>query len=86
MVDGDASDKPESDDETKKKHKEIEKGDMRAELAYLDKRFTEQGQAYYAETVEEEIPEQVNWWTKFALCLVREMDSMYSLLSGDGVS
>lgn len=68
-------DTPEVDVETKKRHKEIEEGDMRPELAYLDKKFTGQGQAYYAETVEEEIPEQVNWWSKFALCIVRQMDS-----------
>lgn len=46
---------------------------MRAELKHIDKKFTEQGATYYAETVEEDIPEQVNWWSKFALCLVRQM-------------
>lgn len=46
---------------------------MRAELKHIDKKVTEQGQTYYAETVEEVIPEQVNWWSKFALCLVRHM-------------
>ncbi len=54
-------DNPELDDEQAEKLKEIEEGEMRAELKYIDKKFTEQGQAYYAETVEEEIPEQINW-------------------------
>ena len=64
---------PDLDDEEAEKLKEIEEGSMRAELKHIDKKFTEQGQTYYAETVEEEIPEQVNWWSKFALCLVRHM-------------
>ncbi|KAK5171411.1 uncharacterized protein LTR77_004555 [Saxophila tyrrhenica] len=70
---GGVIDNPELDEQEAEKLKEIEEGSMRAELKYIDKKFTEQGQTYYAETVEEEIPEQVNWWSKFALCLVRHM-------------
>ncbi|KAK5138300.1 hypothetical protein LTR08_003361 [Meristemomyces frigidus] len=62
---------PEIDGETEAKLKAIEEGEMRAELKHIDKKFTEQGQAYFAETIEEEIPDQVNWWSKFALCIVR---------------
>ncbi|TKA60914.1 hypothetical protein B0A55_12153, partial [Friedmanniomyces simplex] len=72
-VDADDSEM-ELDDETKALHKEIEEGEMRAELKFLDKKHTDKGQTYYAETIEEEVPEQVNWWSKFALCLVRHMD------------
>ena len=61
-VDGQVVDNPELNGEEAEKLKEIEEGSMRAELKYLDKKFTEQGQNYYAETVEEEMPEQVNWW------------------------
>jgi len=65
---------PDIDGETEAKLKEIEKGDMRAEVKHIDRRFTDKGQVYYKETVEEEIPEQVNWWSKFALCIVRHLD------------
>ena len=71
--DGPVVDNPELNDVETEKLKEIEEGSMRAELKHIDKKFTEQGQTYYAETVEEDIPEQVNWWSKFALCLVRHM-------------
>ncbi|KAF2479971.1 P-loop containing nucleoside triphosphate hydrolase protein [Neohortaea acidophila] len=64
---------PDLDEQEAIRLKEIEEGAMRAELKHIDKKFTEQGQIYYAETLEEEIPEQVNWWSKFALCLVRHM-------------
>ncbi|KAK0323999.1 hypothetical protein LTR82_005120 [Friedmanniomyces endolithicus] len=64
----------EIDDETKARRKEIEEGEMRAELKFLDKKHTDKGQSYYADTINEEVPEQVNWWSKFALCLVRHMD------------
>ncbi|KAK0347632.1 hypothetical protein LTR59_006765 [Friedmanniomyces endolithicus] len=64
----------EIDDETKARHKEIEEGEMRAELKFLDKKHTDKGQSYYADTIDEDVPEQVNWWSKFALCLVRHMD------------
>ncbi|WPH00689.1 Hypothetical protein R9X50_00351900 [Acrodontium crateriforme] len=53
------------------KLKAIEEGEMQAELKHIDKKFTDKGQAYFTETVDEVIPEQVNWWSKFALCLVR---------------
>lgn len=66
-------DNPELNDEEAEKFKEIEEGSMRTELKHIDKKFTEQGQTYYAETVEEVIPDQVNWWSKYALCLVRHM-------------
>jgi hypothetical protein len=62
---------PELDDQEALKLKEIEEGTMRAELKHIDKKFTEKGNAYFAETVEEELPEQTNWWSKFALCIVR---------------
>ena len=71
--DGPVVDNPNIDEEEAEKLKKIEEGEMRAELKHIDKKTTEQGQAYYADTVEEEIPEQVNWWSKFALCLVRHM-------------
>lgn len=64
-------DNPDLNEEETARLKEIEEGSMQAELKHIDKKFTEQGQTYYAETVEEDIPEQVNWWSKFALCLVR---------------
>nr|POE82249.1 atpase family aaa domain-containing protein 3b [Quercus suber] len=62
---------PEIDSEAAARLKAIEDGDMQAELKHIDRKYTEQGQVYYAETVEEVIPEQINWWSKFALCLVR---------------
>lgn len=76
QLDADAAvtDNPEMDEKTIEKIKEIEEGEMQASLKHIDKKFTEKGQVYYAETVDEEIPEQVNWWAKFALCLVRQMD------------
>jgi Spy/CpxP family protein refolding chaperone len=51
---------PDITEEEAQRLKEIEEGEMRAELKYIDRKLTEQGQVYYAETVEEEIPEQVN--------------------------
>jgi hypothetical protein len=48
------------DEATKAKYEEIEKGEMRPELKYLDRKQTESGQTYYKETVEEEVPEQVS--------------------------
>ena len=65
---------PEIDAEMAKKLKDIEEGDMQAELKHIDRKYTEKGQVYFAETVDEEIPDQVNWWSKFAMCLVRYMD------------
>jgi hypothetical protein len=38
---------PELDDEAAKKLKEIEEGDMKAELKHIDKKYTEQGHAYF---------------------------------------
>ncbi|KAK3069626.1 hypothetical protein LTR53_011892 [Teratosphaeriaceae sp. CCFEE 6253] len=74
-VEGDVEEtEVELDEETKALHKELEEGEMRAELKFLDKKHTDKGQAYYAETKEEEVPDQVNWWSQFALCLVRHMD------------
>ncbi|CZT24619.1 uncharacterized protein RCC_10344 [Ramularia collo-cygni] len=67
---------PNIDDDTAQKLKEIEELEtMQASLKHITKKWTEQNQAYYAETVDEEIPDQVNWWSKFALCLVKHMDS-----------
>ncbi|KAK1082702.1 hypothetical protein LTR33_003729, partial [Friedmanniomyces endolithicus] len=48
----------EIDDETKARHKEIEEGEMRAELKFLDKKHTDKGQSYYADTIDEDVPEQ----------------------------
>ncbi len=45
-------DNPELDEIEAEKLKEIEEGSMRAELKHIDKKFTEQGQTYYAETVD----------------------------------
>jgi len=50
---------PDIDGETEAKLKAIEEGEMRAELKHIDKRFTDKGQAYYRETEDEEVPEQV---------------------------
>ncbi len=58
-VNGQIVENPDLDEEKAAKLKEIEEGEMRAEMKYIDKKFTEQGQTYFAETVEEEIPEQV---------------------------
>ncbi|KAH9808825.1 P-loop containing nucleoside triphosphate hydrolase protein [Teratosphaeria destructans] len=66
---------PDIDAETEATLREIEEGGMQAQIKYIDKRYTDKGQVYYAETVEEDIPEQVNWWNKFAICLVRHLDS-----------
>lgn len=64
---------PNVDKKDAEKFKEIQEGSMRAELKHIDKKLTDHGHPYYTETVEEAIPEQVNWWSKFALCLVRHM-------------
>jgi len=45
---------------------------MQAVLKYLDHRWTAKGQRYYADTADEDVPEQVNWWETYALCLTRE--------------
>ncbi|KAK3633665.1 hypothetical protein LTR56_015731 [Elasticomyces elasticus] len=78
LTNGDADDSEHDDlkldEETIALRKAIEEGEMRAELKHLDKKHTDKGVQYYAETVDEEVPEQVNWWSKFALCLVRHMD------------
>ena len=60
-------DNPDLTEEQVEKLKELEDAPMQAELKYIDKKWTEQGQIYYSETVEEEIPDQVNWWSQFAL-------------------
>jgi hypothetical protein len=65
---------PDIDEDTQAKLKEIEEGGMRAEVKALDRKYTDKGQVYYTETIDEEIPEQVNWWSKFALCIVRHLD------------
>lgn len=70
----DVVDNPELDEAAAQKLKEIEEGAMLAQLKHIDRKYTEQGQTYFAETLDEIIPEQVNWWSKFALCLVRQMD------------
>ena len=62
---------PDLDEQDAEKLKEIEEGSMRAEMKHIDKKFTEKGHQYYAETVEDIVPEQSNWWSKFALCIVR---------------
>lgn len=72
-VDGPVVENPNLNNEDAEKLKAIEDGSMRAEVKHIDKRFTDKGQVYYAETVDEEVPEQVNWWSKFAICVVRQM-------------
>lgn len=42
-----AVENPELDDDDAKRLKEIEEGDMKAELKHIDKKHTEQGQAYF---------------------------------------
>lgn len=64
-------DNPDMDSEQASRLEEIKKGDMRAELKHIDRKHTDKGQTYYTETVEEEIPDQVDWWSKFAILLVR---------------
>lgn len=54
-------DNPNIDEQDAKKLKEIEEGEMQASLKHIDRKYTEKGAVYYAETVEEIIPEQVNW-------------------------
>ncbi|KAK6005007.1 hypothetical protein QM012_007786 [Aureobasidium pullulans] len=47
---------------------------MKAELKHLDRKYSEKHQWYYAETVEDKaVPDQVDWWTKYALCVTRYM-------------
>ncbi|KAI5205180.1 P-loop containing nucleoside triphosphate hydrolase protein [Aureobasidium subglaciale] len=47
---------------------------MKAELKHLDRKYSEKHQWYYAETVEDKaVPDQVDWWTKYALCVTRHM-------------
>jgi len=58
-----------------KKQDEIATGSMQTILKHLDHRWTERGHRYYAETKDEDLPEQVNWWEKYALCLTREFNS-----------
>jgi hypothetical protein len=41
------SEGPETDDDSEKRLKEIEEGDMRAELKHIDKKYTEQGTTYF---------------------------------------
>ncbi|KAH0369506.1 P-loop containing nucleoside triphosphate hydrolase protein, partial [Aureobasidium melanogenum] len=47
---------------------------MKAELKHLDRKYSEKHHWYYAETVEDKaVPDQVDWWTKYALCVTRYM-------------
>lgn len=48
---------------------------MQPVLKHIDKKYTEQGKVYYVETIIKTIPDQVDWSSKFALCVVREFDS-----------
>ncbi|GIZ44352.1 hypothetical protein CKM354_000755200 [Cercospora kikuchii] len=72
-ADGAIVDNPDLNEEEQQKLKEIEEGEMQASLKHIDKKHTEQGKVFYTETVDEEVPDQVNWWSQFALCLVRHM-------------
>ena len=45
---------------------------MQPVLKHVDKKYTQQGKVYYVETIIEPIPDQVDWSSKFALCVVRE--------------
>ena len=66
--------KPDMDEAEAQRIAEIEAAPMQAELKYLDHKWTDKGQSYFIETVDEERPEQVNWWQQYALCLTRHMD------------
>lgn len=57
--DGTTVTNPDIDAAEAEKLKEIAEGNMQALLKHIDRKQTAQGHAYFAETVEEEIPEQV---------------------------
>ncbi|KAH0079636.1 hypothetical protein KCU96_g12842, partial [Aureobasidium melanogenum] len=68
----DKSDASEEEIDPKKKVDAAEP--MKAELKHLDRKYSEKHQWYYAETVEDKaVPDQVDWWTKYALCVTRYM-------------
>ncbi|KAM3420591.1 hypothetical protein BST61_g3853 [Cercospora zeina] len=71
--DGAVVENPDLNEEEQKRLKAIEEGEMQALLKHIDKKHTEQGKVFYTETIDEEVPDQVNWWSQFALCLVRHM-------------
>lgn len=78
-VETDSEDELERQEREQKEQKEREyklvaEGKMRAEVKHIDKKFSEDGKIYYTETVIEDIPEQVEWWNNYALCLVRHWD------------
>ncbi|KAK4496512.1 hypothetical protein PRZ48_012492 [Zasmidium cellare] len=75
-MDSNVVDIPDIDDATAQKLQEIKEGSMQALVKHIDRKHTEKGQVYYTETTEDEdIPEQVNWWSNFAMCLVRYLDN-----------
>ncbi|KAF2161566.1 hypothetical protein M409DRAFT_37534 [Zasmidium cellare ATCC 36951] len=75
-VDTNVVDIPDMDEATAQKLQEIKEGSMQALVKHIDRKHTEKGQVYFTETTEDEdIPEQVNWWSKFAMCLVRYLDN-----------
>ena len=78
---GDAPDRseevPERSKEEEARLKEIQEGPMRTELKHIDQKISKKGHIFYEETVEDKIPEQVNWWDKFALCLVRTVRTLH---------
>ncbi|KAF2771377.1 hypothetical protein EJ03DRAFT_349777 [Teratosphaeria nubilosa] len=51
---------------------------MRAQIKYIENKYTDKGQVYSAGTVEEDMPEQVNWWRKFAICLLNSVTAFKS--------
>lgn len=53
------------------KRAELEEAPMRAELKYLEKRYTTKGTEYICEPKEDEdVPDQkFNWYEKYALCV-----------------
>lgn len=57
-------------EEDKRKREELEKAPMQLEVKDLEKRWTSKGRLYVCEPKEEEdLPEQINWHEKFALCV-----------------
>lgn len=51
----------------------LTKGPMQTALQHLDYKLSDKSVWYYAETKEDkEVPEQMNWWDMYALCLVRQ--------------
>ncbi|KAG9690199.1 P-loop containing nucleoside triphosphate hydrolase protein, partial [Aureobasidium melanogenum] len=74
-TDKNGDDKSEASEEEIDPKKKVDAAEpMKAELKHLDRKYSEKHQWYYAETVEDKaVPDQVDWWTKYALCVTRYM-------------